>query len=292
MARWIVLLLLVGFVLSGAAAQESTPEADTQPDRRVTLVVPETINPDQPVPLIVALHGAGDTGDSMSYFSGLSQLAQQEGFLVAYPDGIENSWNDGRPLRGHQTDDVAYLVGLVEELSAEYSIDPESVFLVGFSNGGMMAHRVACEAPGTFAAIATIAGTFPTILQSRCDDSVPTSILVIHGFVDSIVPWEGDAHLESVVDTLAFWGTQNQCADYLANPEIPTENFDARGFYPVLFRECAGGSRVGMLGLYGAGHGWPGAIAPETGLPYDPNEISSARLVWAFFSGLIAARGE
>lgn len=118
-------------------------------DRTVHLIVPDSAGPG--APLVLALHGGGGRGDRLdrAMRSGLSRGAARRGWVLAMPDGIEKGWNDGRKLttdkdkRRAKVDDVGFLEHLVDQLAADGTIDPERVFVIGISNGGFMAYRLA-----------------------------------------------------------------------------------------------------------------------------------------------------
>ena len=86
---------------------------------------------------------------------------------MAYPDGAGRRWNDGRAV-GAERDDVGFVRALIDSLERELEIDPRRVYATGISNGGMFAHRLACELPGVLAAIAPVAGALPAALAERC----------------------------------------------------------------------------------------------------------------------------
>src|SRR4030042_58972 len=124
--------------------------------------------------LLFVLHGGGGTGEGMerTLTRGVFNiLADQQNFLVVYPDGVEKNWNDGRknvsdPAHQQNIDDVGYFTILIENLSDEFSIDPHRIFTTGISNGAMMSYRLACEIPEKIAAIAPVAGALPIDLLS------------------------------------------------------------------------------------------------------------------------------
>ena len=85
----------------------------------------------------------------MEALTHFDDLADREGFMVAYPDGLNNEWNFVRGVRGYAMtqDDTAFLVALIDHIGADHPVDKARVYLAGFSNGGFMAERVACENP-------------------------------------------------------------------------------------------------------------------------------------------------
>ncbi len=105
-------------------------------------------------PLWLVLHGSGGTGADMQamHDGAFDRLAEREGIVLAYPDGIGEHWNDCRPRADYSAnlqnvDDVGFLRALVHVLHAELQIDLERVTAIGISNGGQMVFRLAFEAP-------------------------------------------------------------------------------------------------------------------------------------------------
>lgn len=143
----------------------------------------------EPRPLIVALHGLRLSPDHLDSISGLTEFAAGRHAAVAYGRGLDASWNAG-PCCGEsarrQVDDLAYLEAVVAHTAARVPIDRARVYAVGFSTGGMMAARAACERPDLFAAAASVAGP----LLVPCPNP-SLRLLDVHGEDDPIVPIAG-----------------------------------------------------------------------------------------------------
>jgi len=136
-------------------------------ERRYLLHLPPSIRGAQPLPLVIVLHGGANTPEMAERMSGMSPKADSAGFIVAYPQGTTTpndqlyTWNAGTCCGyalDNNVDDVGFIRALIEQLQAEYSIDPKRIFVNGISNGGMMAYRLGCELSDKLAAIAPIAG--------------------------------------------------------------------------------------------------------------------------------------
>ena len=207
--------------------------------RPAALKVPAGYDPSRRYPLVVELHGrGGKAADAESAFK-LGQLADANGLFVIAPDGTLDAptdasapasfWNatDGCcNLYGSSVDDVAYLRSLICHTRANYSID--RVYVVGHSNGGFMAHRLACDASDLVTAIISIAGVTWND-PSRCKPTHPVSVLQIHGTKDEIVLFGGTTALApgpapSAQATYEAWAALNGCAG--ENASGPTIDFD------------------------------------------------------------------
>jgi poly(3-hydroxybutyrate) depolymerase len=150
--------------------------------------------PHGPQPLIVALHMAAHSAAQMES-TGLSAFADEHHFIVAYGQGIGGYWNAGGCCGNDKADDVAYLRDVVATVAASVDIDRSRVYVVGMSNGAMMAYRAACEAPQVFAAAGVVAGALmPGV---HCGDTT-IRVMQIHGTHDTTVPLTGGPGYEGI----------------------------------------------------------------------------------------------
>src|SRR6267143_2117180 len=131
-------------------------------ERTFEVHVPPGYKGEQAGPLVVALHGRGGTGHRIVGLTHFDDVADAHGFLVAYPDGLNASWADGRGATPSDTDgidDIKFLSELIRKLIRDYKIDSWRVFVTGISNGGFMSQRVACELSSQVAAVGVVAAT-------------------------------------------------------------------------------------------------------------------------------------
>jgi len=161
------------------------------------LYVPQRRRPNPP--LVLVLHGSLSSGAEMRRMNAyeFDTLADEHGFVVAYPDAYEGIWNACRksinpPSRQDGIDDVGYLNALIDHLAASEGIDPHKVFATGYSNGGAIAMRLALETPQRLAGLAVVAMNLPPDDNSLCEKSdVPVPFLLINGSDDPIIPDAG-----------------------------------------------------------------------------------------------------
>lgn len=138
--------------------------------------------------LIIVLHGGLSTAKATQSSLGFNKYSNKYGFLVAYPDGIDKHWNDGR---GTTTDanDVQFILDMIKDIKQKTSI--EKVFVTGISNGAMMTYRLLCEAPEVFSGAAPVIGNIAKPIMGSCDRKYAVPTLVINGETDPIVPFDG-----------------------------------------------------------------------------------------------------
>ncbi|MBM3694373.1 MAG: poly(3-hydroxybutyrate) depolymerase [Actinobacteria bacterium] len=241
-------------------------------ERRFHLVVPGSIA--KPAPLVVVLHGFTRSGAEIDRTSGMSALAVEEGFVAAYPDGtgIPRRWISS-PLLGDL--DVVFFRDLVKVVSGAVDIDPRRVYVAGFSNGGGMAARLACDAADLVAAVGPVAAAYP---GGPCDPARPVPVLAIHGTADPIVPYEGLGEvLPAVEGVVAGWVARNGCAP------APTVEGVAPEVTRASWAGCGAGADVLLYRVEGGRHGWPGS-SDRTPWGKTTDAIDAAALLWEFFA--------
>ncbi|HEY7619393.1 MAG TPA: PHB depolymerase family esterase [Solirubrobacteraceae bacterium] len=243
--------------------------------RRVRLHVPRGAY--KPRALVLALHGAGQTGEDMARDTGFSRLADREHFLVAYPSaaGPHAFWNMSGQVAG-APNDVEALERSLDQLERAACIDDARVFVTGVSNGGGMAARLGCELSERLAGIAAVAGGYRALPPCRPERPLP--VLEIHGTGDQVVPYGGRPpdYRGSVARWLAQWRRIDGCRGR-ARRIVP-----ATGVTEIAWRDCAEGTRVEHVRLDGAAHGWPGG--PSTKPP--PAPFAATWRTWEFFRSL------
>jgi polyhydroxybutyrate depolymerase len=262
--------------------------------RSYLLHMPDDDTAARPAALVLALHGAGMNGRLMRWATGLSEKADEAGFVVAYPDGTGRGpflvWNVGwggrglRDGRADEPDDVRFLTAVIDDIARLTPIDPRRVYACGFSNGGMMCYRLAAEVPERFAAIAPVAGV---VAGDPAPPAVPVPVLHIHGTADSIVPYGRPVAIgrgvrfRDVPDSVALWVKFNGCD--AAGPEESLA--EACGLRVTRRRHAGGcdGADVVLVTIGGGGHTWPGRRPPLWLLGASTETVAANDLIWEFF---------
>ncbi|NPV91943.1 MAG: hypothetical protein HPY50_14350 [Firmicutes bacterium] len=257
--------------------------------------------PEKGAPLLIVLHGVGATGDStrMLTRNGLNRLADQEGLVVVYPDGIARQWNDGqiKSFFGSQgrPDDVRFISDLIDKMADTRGIDRGRVYVAGISNGGAMAERLALDLPDRVTAIAVVAMTLPKGMEQH-PSTPPIPVLLINGTEDPVVPWGGGeitflgkrGQVLSAEETARFWVRRCGCAE---RPVVTTEPDRDPKDGTRVEREYYGGGKNGTEVLRytvtGGGHTWPGGMQylPESVIGRTSRDIDANQVIWSFFKG-------
>lgn len=255
--------------------------------REYILYVPESLDREQPNPLVFNFHGYTSNMRQQEFFSDMNKDAEKNGFILVYPNGLVNeidgasSWNAGGCCAyGEELtrDDVGFVRRLLEELEEKMCIDPSRVYAAGMSNGGFMSHYLACEAADIIAAIAPVAGVM-AMSPSYCTPSRPVPVIHFHGTADSVVPYgnEGDdVYLTSVEQTIQGWAAIDGC-----------DNVRQKGYvngkaHCESYTQCQAGVEVTLCTINGMEHCWPGqAFCPYSSPSLD---ISANDAMWEFFT--------
>ncbi len=194
-------------------------------ERPAKLYVPKSYDPRTPAPLVLILHGYGVSGAIESFYLSMTQEADRLGFVYASPDGTADAagrrfWNATEACcdyGGTGVDDEAYLIGLLDDVSRSFNIDQKRIHVLGHSNGGFMAYRLACAHAARLASIGVLAGAMP-FDSSSCKPTEPVSVLHVHGTADATILYGGGkmpaarAAYPGAVESHAFWRARNGCA--------------------------------------------------------------------------------
>lgn len=181
-------------------------------ERRFTVYMPEEKSDD--IPLIIMLHGFGNSPESFRMTTHMDELACPRGYAVVYAsysagggksgaDGWNFDANDGK-------DDTAFLTALARYMQEKYGCSKKDTFAAGFSNGAVMTWRLAADAAGTFSGIAAVAGPVPeSVWESRAEET-SVSVLQIYGSKDDVVPKIADgsyltAKSPAAEDAAEYW---------------------------------------------------------------------------------------
>jgi len=214
-------------------------------------------------------------------------LARKHQLVIAYPNGIKRKWNDGRSA-SNPVDDAAYLAALINALVADGRADPAKIFMVGHSNGGGMAMRMACDHPDLIAGISVAATKTPIAYQ--CAQGTPVPAIFFHGTADPVAPHQGRPNGHrlggtlSAQDTISLWSARNRCGGVHARQKVDRIN-DGTSAEIIQYDQCR--APLFNVLIEGHGHAWPGAGPRLTRLQGPASEeIDATALTWWFFSGL------
>jgi polyhydroxybutyrate depolymerase len=274
-------------------------------NRTFKLYLPSSYHGESKLPLVIALHGRGATGESMILITrkGFNILADRDRFIVMYPDAVELNWNDGRSDeeagdRAHREniDDVGFISVLIDLMINDYNADPKRIYVTGISNGAIMSYRLACELAVKIAAIAPVDGNIPYTLVKECRENRPVSVLAINNMNDPVVPFEGGeiythfrVKLGKVLSTdnsVYFWVKRNGCSPEPSLKELDDRDpNDGTRVSVKTYQNGSEGTEVILYAIEGGGHTWPGGFQylPERIIGKTSREIDASEIIWSFF---------
>jgi polyhydroxybutyrate depolymerase len=263
--------------------------------RNYLLHVPADLPAAKPAPLVLVFHGGGGHDWNMPGFTHFDDLADQEGFVVAYPDALDRNWNDSRGVA--TADDVGFTRALIADVSRAHSIDPHRVYATGISNGGFFSNRLACDAADRIAAIASVAATMPEPLVAECKPSRPISVLYIQGTDDPLVPLNGGkigfvrgrsrGENISLADSAKFWRDNDRISSAPEVKALPDRFDDGTHVRREVWTGGQDDTEVEVYTIEGGGHTWPGGpqYLPKVIVGKASQNLNATRTIWEFFQG-------
>ena len=263
----LAVLATAGVALVGCGAAAPT-RADVNPPPSQTGQTPPVIfrptglSSTRKPPMVVALHASGGTATSFETVSGLDAVAQRHGFVVAYLGG---NW-----ALSLLSSNLAYIKSEIKSLINSQNIDPQRVYVTGFSAGASMTFVVGCQFSSLIAGIAPVSGAM-RFSDPPCRPKPESELLVIGS--NDVIPFGGSSRLLSASSEEARWRKADKC----------TRSSRAGASGPVTeqtWSHCKGRVAVGLYVVQGGNHQWPGnpsATGPDA-------QFNAASAVWAFFA--------
>lgn len=293
------LVLLVVFTRGAQADERKRTLSVNGTAREYTLIAPDRVT--APLPLLIVYHGGGQTAERARSYTRFDVVALAQNYVVVYPSGLENRWNDGRTSpdlierAATSTNDIEFTEQIIAQLAAEGLINRRRVFLTGASSGGMMAMYAGCRLEGRVTGIAPVVANLP--VDWTCGASTLPA-LFIHGTDDTFVPYAGGRvaeriqrrNLGSVISTeatIAAFRAMNGCAVEKESKRIDGNSRDGTVAVMTVY-ECTNAPLKRFL-IEGGGHTWPGArtgILADFVLGTTSREINATNEILTFFEGL------
>jgi len=210
-------------------------------------------------PALLLLHAHGMTSGAMANLAQAGRLASEYGVYVYLPQAVLGAWNDNPASLLNLTDDVGFLSALADHAVAADGVDRRRVYAAGYSGGGFMAERLACEASSKVAGFVAVAASLRNSQMSRCAISHGMAAAFIDGTADQIVPYNGETSLQSAAASAAFWAGKNACnASQISTVTLPNKVSDGTSIAVSSFTACPAESAVSLYTVNGGGHTWPG----------------------------------
>ena len=273
--------------------------------------VPKNLQEGGKYPLVVSLHGGGGNSRIASAM-GLSTIADREKFIVVYPNAINKHWNDGRnsPMFAEQDSkvaDVEFVIQLIKNLEQNHPIDPERIFVTGFSTGGFMSQRLIIEHSDIFAGAGIVIASLGKPLSRRFQPKSPVSVVFVNGTEDPLVPYEGgpvgkslgwrlnqvkgekEAPRGRCIATdkaVELWVRHNQVESKPVLEKLADKDeTDGSTIEYYHWKNGKQGTSVALYKVIGGGHGIPGGsqYLPKRVVGRINQDINGLEIIWDFF---------
>ncbi len=305
--RMVFLLFLFATVslvfLPGCQPQKQSIEFDGRTRAFITHLPPQYDNTAL-FPLVIVLHGGAGNSLNAERTTGMSEKADEEGFIVVYPDGtgilpnILLTWNAGfccGYALENAVDDVGFIQALITHFKSTLNVDPERIYVTGISNGGMMACRLGAELSDELAGIAPVAAsiggkaTESSSLWMIPSPETALSVIAFNGMLDGRVPYDGGQPTAentegaysylSVDESISFWVEHNNCS-----PTPSTDISDNGNIITDTYPDGDNNTEVVLYSIADGKHAWPGGEKGWFGADEPTQEISATDSMWEFFN--------
>jgi polyhydroxybutyrate depolymerase len=250
--------------------------------RLYSLHVPTGYRNTRQYPLVLNFHGHDSNALQQEGRSDFSRLADKDGIIVAYPQGVvgpdhRTGWDTG-PARNPQSNDLRFVSDLLNYLQSTLCIDPTRIYATGFSNGGGMTNELACKMADRIAAFAPVSGAYPP-LPGGCDPTRPVPILEIHGTTDRVVPYNGSPikGYPPIQQWLQSWVQHDGCK---VGPTIFTNTDELTG---ERWTGCRDNATIVHYAIHAMGHTWPIAYRTILHKGQHVTAFDATTTIWAFF---------
>ncbi|TDW96756.1 alpha/beta hydrolase family esterase [Dinghuibacter silviterrae] len=240
-------------------------------------------------PLILVLHGRLGTGSGMVRLADFRPIADREGVILVYPDGIDRSWNDGRtssPAYKKGVDDVDFINRTIDYMAAHYPVDSTRVYVTGMSNGGFMTSRLGDELTKRIAAIAVVAAS---VDKDEKPATIPLPVLYLQGTKDPLVPFKGGAIRGGTIlshqETLDRWVAIDGCDPAPVVVTRPDSAHDGTTITKQTYTNRQTGIQVVGITVEDGGHTWPGGwpYLPKAIIGITSRNLDANEAIWEFF---------
>lgn len=255
------------------------------------------------LPIVIMLHGGGGTAEGAIKETGWEKKADEANFIAVFPEGLPRdpdapprflgnprTWNDGSQRFSNESNDIAFLAGIIDYMKTKFNADPKRIFITGFSNGASMTFHAGAQLADRVAAVAPVAGAFWSPPNSM---ATPVSLLYITGAEDPLNRIEGGVPKLA----MARWGrgiggkakppladSINAWLKLIEAPITPVESTSINGVSLKRYKNPVG-AEVAVYIIADCGHTWPGGISslPEAMVGKSTNKMNATDVIWDFF---------
>lgn len=242
--------------------------------RRYVVIRPEPL-PATAAPLMLVLHPMNTTPEMTANFTFVADYVSTQKIWAVIPEAQNGAWK-GEPSQGDA--DMKFMAALIDALVPQ-GVDRERVSVAGYSSGGVMAERMACQMPERIAAFGMVAATLPYSLWTSCAPSVQRPKVYILGTADPITPYAGYYGFGSASSLMSYWAQRQGCTGALSTP-VPDITSDNTRVQLDERTGCTGGKGLRLYTVEGGGHAWPGGTTDSAGTT--SRDMAATGVIWSF----------
>lgn len=255
--------------------------------RTYWMYLPKNYSPTEKLPLVIQMHGFTLDGKFHMQYTDYNKIADTARCIVVYPNGIDKRWNSGTFFFVQSTvDDVGFLSELIDRFHLKYNIDLEKVYAGGYSAGGFMSYKLACDLSNRIAAISPVVASMVYDNINSCVPARHFPVMACNGADDPITAYNGfPLNFPSIDSIKKFWQEKNLCN---SNPRIDTladkDRNDNSRAVTYTYENCGNNVTTKFYKILKGGHTWPGAPNYFLGVIGNTNnDIQWSSESWNFF---------
>lgn len=211
------------------------------------------------LPLIINLHGFLMTNDWQRSYTEMDKLADTAHCIVIYPQGIDRRWNSGTFFGvSSDVDDVGFIGKLIDYAISLYHADASRVYLTGYSAGGFMCYKMACDVPNRIAAIVPVVASMVYENYNSCVPSRNIAKMIFNGNEDPVTSYSGiPGNFPSIPTIISFWRQMQGCNGDTLIIKFPNSNTtDGSQVEQYIFQGCD--QPLIFNKIINGGHTWSG----------------------------------
>lgn len=245
-------------------------------NRQFNVFVPSGLQPNDPRPALFTYHGYAGNPSGIADITNVPAHAEAQQWFGVFPrgTGLILSWNGAGCCVGNTKDDVSFARGIVSWLGANLCLDTTRVFATGFSNGGFMTNRLACEASDIFAAFAPHSALMGTQYVTECNPQFTRPFLSFHGLNDGVVPFHGNGNWISFSQMMDYWTSTNECG----GEENAVEIFRTATTHCIRYDSCKDDVPVEYCDIVDMAHVWSGSSSGSA------SDIDATAYIFSYFN--------
>ncbi len=286
MKKYLITFLIIGFVYQLTFAQKYFQTRWQNKPRNVIVYLPKNFSASENLPVVVNMHGFLSTAQFQFDYTQFHKLADSVRCIVIYPEGVDLRWNSGTFFFVSSTvDDVGFIGDWLDRAAVLYNADLKKTYSMGYSAGGFMSYKLACDLTNRVTAIAPDVASMVNDNLNSCVPARPINIAAFNGLSDPITPYDGIPFNFPGIDSIKhFWQIKNGCNINPVIDTLPDLQVDGTKVARYTYQNCSQNVQQVYYKVINGGHVWPGAaniffdLIGKTTL-----DISMNKVAWDFF---------